>query len=162
MVEFEAEGLDEAIRELRLTPKELERVMRRALSKAGQRVRTRIRQEARARLNNIPLRYLRPRLRGQRGKAWVGSNVMPASRIPGAVETGPEGEISLFGEPQPEAFVLNVPGQPVVQRLPDGRLQRLLAHIDDPVQAAVAQVVTEIPDIVSQAVQTQAEEEAIR
>ena len=145
-VTFDVAGIDEAIRDLRLMPREVRQALRRAENKTGQRVRTVIRRELRSRLA-VTTANARRRLRGQRGRAWVGANPVPAEWIEGYVSEAPDGTITVGGVVDPRAFALAVPGRPVVRRGDDGRLQRLTIDVLQDAAGAIDAAAAAAPDI---------------
>ena len=117
-------GLDAAIAELRLMPREVERALRTAENKTGARVRTIIRGSLRSGLDLTTAR-VRRRLFGQKGRAWIGANPVPAQWVSGLVTEDASGAVLVAGIPEPGAFVLNVPGRPIMRRTESGRLERV-------------------------------------
>ena len=123
-------GLDAAIAELRLLPREVERALRTAENKTGARVRTIIRGSLRADLDLTAARVKR-RLFGQKGRAWIGANPVPAQWVSGLVTEDASGAVTGWRcVPSPEpTFALNKPGRPIVKS-PDDEEPASLDRVD--------------------------------
>ena len=89
---------------------------------------------------------MRRRLFGQKGRAWIGANPVPAQWVSGLVTEDATGAVLVGGVPEPGAFVLNVPGRPVMRRGPDGRLERVGVDILHAAGLALDRAEAQAPD----------------
>ena len=71
---------------------------------------------------------------------------MPAQWVSGLVTEDATGAVLVGGIPEPGAFVLNVPGRPVMKRGPDGRLERVGVDILHAAGLALDRAEREAPD----------------
>ena len=76
-------GVKEIQRTLRLTEREMEKILRAASNKTGQRMRHVQRKKLRSR--GVSAKATSTRARGSRNKAWIGANPVPPDAVPGMV-----------------------------------------------------------------------------
>lgn len=76
-IELDVAGVEEVKRKLRLLPKELEAASRRAIPRAGQRMRAVAKRELRSR--GVGATTIKRRLRGQKARVWLGTDPVTAT-----------------------------------------------------------------------------------
>ena len=121
-IKVDLAGVDDVLKELRVTEREIPKILRAAANKTGQRMRTVERQTLRRR--GVSREGIKVRGRGRRGQAWIGANDVPAAALPGVVIVNDDAErpqVFVNGE-DVHAFRLNLgERQPLVFRH-EGRL----------------------------------------